>query len=399
MMYHIILLILLLLPLNSFALVSDGRPGIPYYNHPLFLDVKKVENGQVTQVRLAYGDTRDNDNNCLNTIDVFLGLEHFSSAAEKSWVLVDYELQSILINNGFFGDADVFKVRACREMDSCVELREQLESDPTELAKRQQRVTPKNLKKARFTEIEKELDIGRKLVKAARCRGCHQIEGFGAEHAPGLTWKRYKYVKGWLEEYLRNPYRLRPAIDDLMMLQYTSANARPNLQEVELQAMANFLERIAKAKTPDINYRKEAWQDYDCYNCHTSNYKNKPLPFVPTPVSNSLRAELENNATLQTCLNCHSFGDYHQAKRADHTDPNRFAPDLLLTLDRLDLDYLINFVQRPDYLQPGSQMPAIPLDTAKQEQLRQFVIELRRQIEIGELKPVFNYYRMEKVSD
>lgn len=398
-MLRIIILIQLLLPLTAFALVSEGRPGIAYYNHPLFLDVKKVEDGRVTQVRLAYGDTRDNSPDCLNTIDVFLGLDLFSPVAEKSWLLVDYELQSILINQGFFGDADVFKVRACGELEACVELREKLESDPQELAKRGERVSPKNLKKARFNEIDAELDIGRKLVKAARCRGCHQIEGFGAEHAPGLTWKRYKYVAGRLEDYLRNPYRLRPAIDDLMMPQYTSANARPSLQEVEVAALAGFLERVAKAKTPDNHYRKEAWPDYNCFACHTSNYKHRPLAFIPTPVPDLLRAEVDNNPPLQTCLSCHPFGDYRQVAPSGHDNPNRFAPDLLLAFERLDLDFLVNFVQRPDYLQPGSQMPAIPLDATGQEQLRQFVIELRRQIEAGTVQPVYNYYRMEKISE
>jgi mono/diheme cytochrome c family protein len=394
-----LLLLFLLMPLTAFALVSEGRPGIATFNHPLFLDVKKVENGQVTQVRLAYGDTRDDSPDCLNTVDVFLGLEHFAPVAEKSWVLVDYELQSILINQGFFGDADVFRVRDCGELDDCVALREKLENDPLELAKRAEHATPKNTKKARFNEIDEELEIGRKLVKAARCRACHQIEGFGAEHAPGLTWKRYKYVDGWLEDYLRNPYRLRPAIDDLMMLQYTSANAVPNLQEVEVEAIADFLERVAKAKTPDIDFRGEVWQNYDCFACHTSNYKNQPLPFIPTKVPAEMRAELETNTTLQTCLSCHSFGDYRQVEPAGSDNPNRFAPDLLLALERQDLDFLLNFVQRPDYLQPGSQMPPIPLDAAQREQLRQFVIELRRQIEAGTIQPVYNYYRMKKISE
>ncbi len=398
-MFRFLLLLQLLLPLSCFALVSEGRPGIRYYNHPLFLDVKKIDNGQISQIRLAYGDTRDNTPDCLNSIDVFLGLEHFAPAPVKSWVLVDYELQSILINQGFFGDADVFNVRACGELNTCVELQKRLENDPVELAKRQEHVNPTKLKKARFTEIDKELDIGRRLVKAARCRGCHQLEGFGAEHAPGLTWKRYKYVEGRLEEYLRNPYRLRPAIDDLMMLQYTSVNARPNLQEVELVAMARFLERVAKAKTPDFRYRKEAWQDYDCFACHTSNYKNKPLRFVPTVVPTKLQTELENNPILQTCLSCHSFGDYRQQQPSGRNNPNRFAPDLLLTMERLDLEYLINFVQHPGYLQPGSQMPTIPLDESAQQQLRQFVIELRKQIEAGDVKPIYNFYRMKKISE
>ncbi len=398
-MLRLIMLLLLLLPLNSFSLVSKGRPGIATYNHPLFLDVKKTENGQVTLVRLAYGDTRDNSPDCLNSIDVFLGLEHFAPVKEKSWVLVDYEIQSIMINQGFFGDADVFNVRDCGELDDCVALRDKLENDPQELAKRAERPGPKNTKKARFNEIDAELDIGRQLVKAARCRGCHQIEGFGAEYAPGLTWKRYKYVTGWLEEYLRNPYRLRPAIDDLMMLQYTSANADPSLQEIEVEAVASFLERVAKAKTPDINYRREAWQSYDCFGCHTSNYKNRPLTFIPTQVPAEMRAELDSNSTLQTCLSCHSFGDYRQVAPSGRDNPNRFAPDLLLALERQDLDFLINFVQRPSYLQPGSLMPAIPLSAEELEQLRQFTIELRRQIEAGMIQPVYNYYRMEKISE
>ncbi len=394
-----LLVLILLVPCTAQPLVSEGRPGVPYYNHPLFLDKKLLENGEITQVRLAYGDTRDNSPDCLNTIDVFLGLELFEPAAEKSWVLVDYELQSILIDSGFFGDADVFNVRACGEMDACVELREKLENDPDELAKRQIREKPQNLKKARLVEIDQELDVGRKLVKAARCRGCHQMEGFGAEHAPGLTWKRYKYVAGWLEKYLRTPYRLRPAMGDLMMLQYTSANARPSLQEIEVKAIASFLERVAKAKTPNGRYRKEAWQDYDCFACHTSNYKNRPLPFTPTPVPESLKDQLEGNQTLQLCLSCHAFGDYRQVVPGERDNPNRFAPDLLLTMEKLDINYLLNYPQNPDYLQPGSQMPAVPLTRDQQDQLRQFVLELRQQIDSGAVTPVYNYYRMEKVSE
>ncbi len=394
-----LLLILLLFPFSSLALESEGRPGIPYYNHPLFLDKKVVENGQIEQVRLAYGDTRDKVPDCLNTIDVFQGLQLFAAAAEKSWVLVDYELQSILIDSGFFGDADVFRVRACGDIDSCVALREKLEKDPAELAKRQQWEKPTKLKKARMDEIEEDLDIGRKLVKAARCRGCHQIEGFGSGHAPGLTWKRYKYVAGWLEEYLRNPYRLRPAIDDLMMLQYTSPNARPSLQPVEVAAVASYLERVAKAKTPAAKYRKESWQDYDCFACHTSNYKNKPLAFTPTAVPEELKLQLQSSKTLQICLSCHAFGDFRQVEPAGRSNSNRFAPDLLLAMEKLDLDYLINYVQRPDFLQPGSQMPRFPLNESQQAELRQFVIELRRQIESGSVEPIHNYYRMEKISD
>lgn len=399
MLPFFLLLIVLLTPQNGQALVSEGRPSIPYYNHPLFLDKKVIKNGQIIQVRLAYGDTRDDVPDCLNKIDVFQGLQLFAAAPEKSWVLVDYELQSIVIDSGFFGDADVFMVRSCLELDACVELREKLENDPVELAKRQLRKKPQNLKKARLGEIAQELDIGRKLVKAARCRGCHQVEGFGAEHAPSLTWKRFKYVEGWLQNYLDNPYRMRPAMNDLMMLRYTSDNARPALQEVESGALASYLERVAKAKTPVDKYRAEPWQNYDCYSCHTSNYQNKPLTYIPTPVPARLAKKLDNNKVLQNCLACHAFGGYRQVKPAGRENPNRLAPDLLLVMEKLDLNYLINYVQQPDFLQPGSKMPSFSLTSGQQEELRQFVIDLRREIEAGTVQPVHNYYRMERISD
>ncbi len=66
-------------------------------------------------------------------------------------------------------------------------------------------------------------------------------------------------------------------------------------------------------------------------------------------------------------------------------------------MEKLDINFLLNYIERPDYLQPGAKMPGIRLSTEEKDKLRQFIIDLRQRIETGEVKPIYNYYRMEKV--
>ncbi len=396
-LFRIVLAALCLLPGSASALVSQGRPGIPYYNHPLFLESKKMAGDQVDWVTLAYGDSRQQTLDCRNVIDVFNGRDLFREVPEKSWVLVDYELQSILIEGGFAGDADVFRVRPCDGPEACGELSARLNNDPEELAKRPSRPAPSQTKKAELGDLAAELEKGRELVKAARCRGCHALEGFGAGHAPSLTWKRYKYEPGWLDAYLLAPYRLRPAMDDLMMLDYTSPNAVPNMQPPEVKAVAQFLPRVAWAKTPADRFRGEPWAGYDCFPCHTRLYREEPLDFQPTPVRDPLRRQLAGSSTLQVCLACHPLGDLKTVTPAPREgNPNVFATDLLLAMEKLEINYLVNFVRDPAYLQPAAAMPALGLTEEQLAELRQLAIAVKEAIADGTLQPVHVPYRMRK---
>jgi mono/diheme cytochrome c family protein len=391
----LLVFLLLLCPTVAPALVSEGRPGIPYFNHVFFLDQKVVEGGVVTWVTLAYVDTREQALECRNKIDVFAGKELFAEVPAKSWILVDYELQSILVEEGFIGDADVFKVTRCTDVDACCALRDRLNADPEQAARQARHTRPAKTKAVRLGDIEDQLETGRQLVKSARCRGCHSIEGFGAAHAPSLTWKRYKYEKGWLEAYLRAPYRLRPAMTDLMMLKFTSPNAQPSLQPVEADAVADYLAKVAWTKAPAARFRGEPWAGYDCYDCHRKLYREEPLVFVPTPVPAPLRERLDTSAVLQSCLACHAFGDYRQHPAASgQQSPFVFAPDLLLAMEKLETNYFVSYVRDPDYLQPGATMPKLGLGEKPLEELKSLVLAVKKAIAGGELRPVHNYYEM-----
>ena len=301
------------------------------------------------------------------------------------------------MEDGFTGDADVFKVTPCGDSDACCALRDRLNADPDLAARRAQHTRPAKTKAVRLGDIEDQLETGRQLVKSARCRGCHSVEGFGAAHAPSLPWKRYKYEKGWLEAYLQAPYRLRPAMTDLMMLKFTSPNAKPNLQPVEADAVADYLAKVAWTKSPASRFRSEPWAGYDCYDCHRELYREEPLTFVPTPVPAQIREQLGTSAVAQSCLACHAFGDYRQHPvTPGRQSPFVFAPDLLLAMEKLETNYFVSYVRDPDYLQPGSTMPKLGLTEKQLEELKALVLAIKEAIASGELRPVHNFYEMQK---
>lgn len=382
------------------ALISEGRPGVPYFAHPLFVDVKKTDGEQVTWVTLAYGDRREGSLECRNVIDVFQGRQLFRTVPEKSWVLVDYQLQSIAITDGFAGDADVSRVVPCQGPEACRQLSAEMAKDPQEQSRRAGQARPPQTKKADFGDLNERLEAGRALVKAARCRGCHTIEGFGAAHAPSLTWKRYKYEPGWLEHFLAAPYRMRPALGDLMMLRFTSPNASPSLQESELQIVADYLPQAAWTRVPNDRYRGEAWPAYDCFSCHTRLYREQPLGFRPTPVPAVIRERVADTPTVEICFSCHAFGDLHVKTTRERTaSPYLFAPDLVLSMEKLEINYLVNFVHDPAYLQPGAAMPRLDFDDRQFADLRALVAQVKAAIAGGIMRPVHVPYLMEKRRD
>jgi len=378
------LLLVALSALPARALVSEGRAGVAYTNHIFFLQQKTVEDGRVVAASLAFGDPRSNTELCRNSFDVFGGLELFRGIPERSWVLVDFTLQSILIADGFVGDADVTRVTPCDDHDACTRLAQLHAAQQPQSAT----AAPKtSRRKANFEDFVRDLNTGRSLIKAARCRGCHRLEGFGADHAPSLEWKRAKYVAGWLQSYLERPYRMRPGMSDLMMLAYTSPNAQPNLQQVELEAVAGYLVRVATGSAPDERYRREQWQGYDCSACHSRLYRQQPLHFEPTPVPTPLRELAAKVESFKTCLTCHPFGDVKTTGPLEIGHPNAFATDLLLAFEKLRSDYLAAFLSRPSYLAPATRMPDLDLTPAQVAELVALAEEIKQAIADGRLTP------------
>lgn len=393
-----LLCLLILLPRPAAALVAGERPGIQYSDQVLFLAEKTVEGGKVAWITLAYEDPRTSKT-CRNFFDVLGGRELFADIPEYSWLLVDFELRSLVVDAGFSGDADVTSVQVCSDYASCCAERDRRAAEkPAEpRAETAEKSTPEKSsakKPSTLDAVGERLLVGRRLVKAARCRGCHNLEGFGADHAPSLTWRRRKYEPDWLDDYLAAPYRMRPAMNNLMMLAYTSPNAVPSLHPSELKAVADYLQQLAWMTSPAHEFRLEPWQSYNCFDCHARIFKEKPLSFEPTPISGSLSQKLGASASMRSCLSCHAFGDQQPAAKLPV--PMALAPDLLLAVEKLHIDYLQAYLEDPGYVQPGSQMPRLNLTEAQLAELRQLFIELKASMAAGKIKPVHRFYRMEK---
>ncbi len=376
------------------ALVSEARPGIAYHDQVMFLDKKIVEAGDVVWVTLAYGDPRAS-RDCSNIIDVFNGRQLFVDMPEKSWVLIDFTLRSLVIQAGFAGDADVVRVTLCPDEKACRNLQRQRLRDgqPAKPAEKTQGSSSSDDP----GDAAQRMTLARGVVKAARCRGCHIIEGFGATHAPSLTWRRAKYQDGWLNDYLMAPYRLRPAQTSLMMLRYTSALAQPSLQPEELNVVADFLQRLAWFAPPAGRFRLEPWETYQCQPCHARLYAERPLAFVPSPVPQPLRKKMEGLSPVQACLACHTFGDAQTLTAwSGPPYPYPMAPDLLLALEKLRLDYFIDYVRDPKYLQPGTAMPQLQFTDLQYKEIEEWAQRVQLLMRQGKVQPVHNYYHMQK---
>ncbi len=392
-MKRLAVLLLLLIPWTVLALVAGERPGIPYRNQVLFLEKKVMEGEKVAWVTLAYADpARSKD--CRNFIDVLGGRELFADVEEKSWLLVDFQLRSLVVSAGFSGDADVFRVVPCGDYEACCAERNRLAALQAGEEPLPEPKVPAEKQAPGPADVGDRLLAGRQLVKAARCRGCHRIEGFGADHAPSLTWRRHKYQPGWLAAYLKAPYRMRPGMTGLMMLDYTSPNAVPNLQPEEVPVLADYLQQLAWFRSPPGRFSLEPWQNYNCFDCHTRLYQQEPLPYAPSKVPEPHRSRVAGAPAWQTCLACHSFGDL--GPQGEAASAFRLAPDLLLAVEKLQTDYILAYVRDPAYVQAGSTMPRLKLTDRQLDELETQVEALRAAMAEGKVQPVHNYYRMKK---
>lgn len=382
------LLLLLIVPWSVLALVAEERPGISYTGQVLFLEKKIMEGGRVAWVTLAYADPATGID-CRNFIDVLGGRQLFAEVPEKTWLLVDFELRSLVVEAGFAGDADVTGVVPCGDYETCC-----AEGKKLEAQKSVQKVPAEPPPPAPLVDVGDRLLAGRQLAKAARCRSCHQIEGFGAGHAPSLTWRRHKYQPDWLVRFLAAPYRMRPAMSRVMMLDYTSPNAVPHLQVEEIVVLADYLQQLAWMSSPAGRFRLEPWQSYNCFECHSRIYRQEPLAYRPTEVPLSFHGEISTSPTLRSCMACHTFGEAGPSVKAVRAYP--LAPDLLLTMEKLQTEYFLEYLRDPDYVQPGSTMPRLALTEKQLEEIADLVTRLQAAMVEGKVKPAHRHYRMKK---
>jgi mono/diheme cytochrome c family protein len=119
-----------------------------------------------------------------------------------------------------------------------------------------------------------------KLMDDLRCLSCHAINGNGGDMAPDLTWEGSAVQRAWLEDFLKNPNTLRPALIRRM--------PKFNLSPAEIKTLADYISVAYQgpgfdSQTLDTHMlnadsaargKQLFYSKYGCQSCHIADYKN-----------------------------------------------------------------------------------------------------------------------------
>lgn len=202
---------------------------------------------------------------------------------------------------------------------------------------------------------------GSRLVKEAGCRGCHRIEGYGALHAPSLDWKGNRYREGWIEQYIRNPYRMRPFLD-LMMPDYTSSKAHRPLSAEEIDVIATYLRLLASRESAVRDELAEPLEESTCYSCHSEIYMKTRTPYWRTNIPEDVIKTIDSKPSLLLCLSCHILGDIGRKKlKPTKLSGYRMAPDLIHSVKKNRIGWIINYTRKVEHKGKKDGMPYLSL--------------------------------------
>jgi mono/diheme cytochrome c family protein len=170
--------------------------------------------------------------------------------------------------------------------------------------------------------------LGRALVRRQNCVGCHEIEGDGGEFKklvaeptlapPLLTPEGAKVQPDWLYAFIQGPITIRPWLKVRM--------PTFGLDDARLNAVIRYFGATANSIGP--------FRTYD----------PKDLTAMAGPGHELF--------TLLKCQQCHVLGEIPK----DQPTAN-LAPDLRMARERLQPDWIPQWLQAPLKIQPGTRMP------------------------------------------
>jgi mono/diheme cytochrome c family protein len=182
-------------------------------------------------------------------------------------------------------------------------------------------------------------DAGR-LMDDLRCLSCHSINGNGGDMAPDLTWEGSAVERPWLEEFMKDPTTLRPALIRRM--------PKFNLTPAEIKTLSDYILTAYQAPGFDAHAldphtlgvdaaargKQLFYAKYGCNSCHIADYK---------------------------------------------TDKGYVGPALASVGNRLTPVWMYKWLKDPNALRPGTLMPNMNLKDDEARDLTAFLITLKAQ--------------------
>ncbi len=169
---------------------------------------------------------------------------------------------------------------------------------------------------------------GRNLVRRRNCVGCHEIEGDGGDYAevvgdpslapPMLTPEGAKVRPEWLYAFVRQPITIRPWLDVRM--------PTFGLDDPHWNTTIDYFAAISESGGP---------------------FRTHDLTPSGTVVNTG-----EELFDLLRCQQCHVLDEIPEDQPTDN-----LAPDLRMARERLQPDWVLDWLRAPLEIQPGTRMP------------------------------------------
>src|SRR5438132_2096294 len=177
---------------------------------------------------------------------------------------------------------------------------------------------------------------GRTLVHRRNCVGCHIIEGDGGDFVklvseptlgpPMLTPEGARVQPDWLYAFLRGPITIRPWLNVRM--------PTFGLDDPTLNGVIRYFGAVSNTVGP--------FQTHEIVRVANEEATGKQL------------------FDLLKCQQCHVLGAIPKEQPTAN-----LAPDLRMASDRLQPDWILEWLKRPSDILPGTRMPAFWPDYPK----------------------------------
>jgi len=198
------------------------------------------------------------------------------------------------------------------------------------------------------------LNKGRELIEQYGCYGCHKIEGWQHLEKPGPSLLKItaKTNTEWMKNWIWSPHSFNPK-SKMPAFFMQANNSEPEYMaknEAEVNAMVTYLAAKAKPYKPNVSYRggnadkgKELIETIGCVGCHMVEGIDEKW-----------------NATA-----------------------NRKGTYLTGTGSKVDPDWLVSWLKKPDHYDPTSVMPSFRLTDGEANDIAAYLLSLKNKAFAG----------------
>jgi len=177
---------------------------------------------------------------------------------------------------------------------------------------------------------DKNIFEGYSLINKYNCQGCHIVDGFGGQIAevigtleyspPNLNTQGLKTNPEWLFKFFKHPTIIRP-----------------NLQ----------------VRMPSFDFTDSQWNAIIKAFQHMDNRNLFLESDFEIDVSSTKYKAGQKLHTFGACNNCHFYGEEFPVQ-----GPQTWAPNLAITKERLRPEWVVQWLDDPGLIMPGTKMPA-----------------------------------------